>query len=215
MPLGEPSQVELRGLRVAFYTDNGVVSPTPETADAVKAAAQVLVEAGLKVIENRPPCVEQTTELFLGLISADGGAGLTLALQRAGTEETHPSLRGLLESMRPHALSAAEFMGLWYRWDMRRRAFMSFMEPVDVILSPVCAFPAMPHGATGQQLEAFSYVQTYSLTASPGVVVRAGTSPEGLPIGVQIVPRQWREDVALAVAWQIETALGGWQRPAI
>ena len=73
----------------------------------------------------------------------------------------------------------------------------------------------MPHGTTGQQLAAFSYVQTYSLTASPGVVVRAGTSPEGLPIGVQIVPRQWREDVALAVAQQIETALGGWQCPAI
>jgi amidase len=215
MPLGDPGQVELKGLRVAFYTDNGVVSPTPETADAVKAAAQVLVEAGLKVIENRPPCLEQTTELFLSLISADGGAGMALALQRMGTEESHPLLQGLLESMGPHALSAAEFMGLWYRWDMWRCAFLSFMEQVDVVLSPVCAYPALPHGTTGRQLDAFSYVQTYSLTASPGVVVRAGTSPEGLPIGVQIVPRQWREDVALAVAWQIETALGGWQRPAI
>ena len=47
------------------------------------------------------------------------------------------------------------------------------------------------------------------------VVVRAGASPEGLPIGVQLVARPWREDVALAAAEYIETALGGWQRPPV
>ena len=215
MPLADPGQVDLKRLKVAFYTENGIVSPTSATADAVKAAAQVLAEAGLAVVEDRPPCLEQSTELFLALLSADGGAGMAMALQMAGTQQVHPALQGLLESMRPYALSAAEFLGLWYRWDTWRSALLSFMEQVDVILSPVCAYPAMPHGTSGQQLAAFSYVQTYSLTGSPGVVVRAGTSPEGLPIGVQVVPRHWREDVALAVARHIETALGGWQRPAI
>jgi amidase len=215
MPLGDPNQVDLKRLKVAFYTDNGIMPPTPETVDTVKAAAQVLAEAGLTVVEERPPCLEQTTELFLALLSADGGAGMAMALQMVDTKEVHPMLQGLLESMRPQALSAAEFLGLWYRWDMWRSALLSFMEQVDAILSPVCAYPAMPHGTTFQCLAAFSYAQTYSLTASPGVVVRAGTSPEGLPIGIQVVPRQWREDVALAVAQYIETTLGGWQRPAI
>jgi len=45
------------------------------------------------------------------------------------------------------------------------------------------------------------------------VAVRGGTSPEGLPIGIQVVARPWREDVALAVAQHLETVLGGWQRP--
>ena len=44
-------------------------------------------------------------------------------------------------------------------------------------------------------------------------VAPAGTSDEGLPVGVQIVPRHWREDVALAVARRIESALGGWKPP--
>jgi amidase len=56
-------------------------------------------------------------------------------------------------------------------------------------------------------------MQTYSLTGWPAVSVRAGTSPEGLPIGVQIVARPWREDVALSVARHIESALGGWRAP--
>ena len=49
--------------------------------------------------------------------------------------------------------------------------------------------------------------------AEQPVVVRAGSSAEGLPIGVQVVARPWREDVALAVARHIEEALGGWRAP--
>jgi amidase len=46
-------------------------------------------------------------------------------------------------------------------------------------------------------------------------VVRAGTDPHGLPIGVQVVARPWRDHVALAVAQVIEGTLGGWQVPAL
>jgi Asp-tRNA(Asn)/Glu-tRNA(Gln) amidotransferase A subunit family amidase len=40
-------------------------------------------------------------------------------------------------------------------------------------------------------------------------------SSEGLPLGVQIVARPWREEVALAVAQSLEGALGGWRRPPL
>jgi amidase len=46
-------------------------------------------------------------------------------------------------------------------------------------------------------------------------VVRCGTSPEGLPIGVQIAAQPWREDVALAVARHLESVFGGWQAPPL
>ena len=45
------------------------------------------------------------------------------------------------------------------------------------------------------------------------MVVRAGTSERGLPIGVQAVARPWQEHVALAVARHIEESFGGWQAP--
>jgi len=73
----------------------------------------------------------------------------------------------------------------------------------------------MPHGTVSEGLQAFSYTMTYNLTGWPGAVVRGGTSPEGLPIGVQIVTQPWREDVALAVAGYLEKALGGFQPPTI
>lgn len=58
-----------------------------------------------------------------------------------------------------------------------------------------------------------AYTAPYSLTGYPCVVVRAGSSADGLPIGVQLVARPWREEVALALAKRLETAVGGWRPP--
>ena len=74
----------------------------------------------------------------------------------------------------------------------------------------------MNHGASlDKRVISVSYTMTYNLTGWPVAVVRAGTSPEGLPIGVQVVARPWHEDVALAVAKHIENVLGGWQPPPL
>ena len=100
-----------------------------------------------------------------------------------------------------------------FEWDRLRRAMLQFMERYDVILCPVAEHPAgRPGKADGRD---FIYMLPYSLTGWPCVVVRAGASPEGLPIAVQVVAQPWREDVALAVARKIEDALGGWQPPAL
>src|SRR6185369_9471163 len=49
---------DLRGVRVAWYTDDGVAPVTDETARAVAAVARALSDAGLHVEEQRPPHVE-------------------------------------------------------------------------------------------------------------------------------------------------------------
>jgi len=215
MPLEDPSKVELKSLKVAFYTDNGIVTPTYEIIGAVRTAVHALADAGAIVEEARPVGIEQSYELFRDLFAADGGAGVQRLLQMAGTSEIHPFVQQFGEILRPHALTTAEFGGLLVRWDMFRSTLLSFIEKYDVIICPVCATPAWRHSSTitEEQLVAGSYSMTYNLTGWPGAAVRGGTSPEGLPIGVQVVARPWREDVALAVAQQLETVLGGWQRP--
>jgi amidase len=61
----------------------------------------------------------------------------------------------------------------------------------------------------------FNYTLPYSLTGQPCVVVPSGCSRDGLPIGVQIVGRVWREDQAVAAGRTIQTMIGGWRRPAM
>ncbi|HEX9135127.1 MAG TPA: amidase family protein, partial [Ktedonobacteraceae bacterium] len=202
-------------LRVAFYTDNGIMTPTPETIGIVRTAVHALADAGTAVEEARPAGIEQSYAIFRDLFAADGGAGVRRLLQMAGTTEIHPFLQQFGEILRPHAMTTAEFSGFLVRWDLFRSTMLSFLEKYDAIICPVCALPAWPHSATmtEEQFLAGSYSITYNLTGWPAAVVRGGTSPEGLPIGVQVVARPWREDVALAVAQHLETVTGGWQRP--
>lgn len=86
------------------------------------------------------------------------------------------------------------------------------MQRFDVIVCPVAEGVAPLHGEpiTG---ETYIYQLPYSLTGYPVAVVRAGTSAEGLPIGVQIVARPWHDHVALAAALAIEAAFDAWPAP--
>ena len=65
----ERSSFDLRGTRVAWYTDDGVAPVTEETAKAVAAAAAALSDAGLIVEERRPPHVERGNEMWLKIFS--------------------------------------------------------------------------------------------------------------------------------------------------
>lgn len=215
MPLGDPAIVELKRLRAAFYTDNGIMPPSPETVEVVRKTAQVLSDAGMVVTEDIPAGIEHSFELENALFEADGGDGLEKLLEGAGTTEMHPWTKAIIEECCAKAISSAEFGGLMMQWDMFRSKMLAFMDNYDVIICPVCACPAMHHGTTFEKFPAFSYTMIYNLTGWPAAVVRAGTSPEGLPIGVQIVARPWRDDVALAVALHIEKILGGWQPPPL
>lgn len=102
---------------------------------------------------------------------------------------------------------------LYKRWDGFRSALLRFMGRFDLILSPVAADVAPLYKAELPGDHRFSYTVPYSLTGNPCVVVRAGTSSENLPIGVQVVAGNWRDATALKAARAIERALGGW-RPA-
>ena len=89
---------------------------------------------------------------------------------------------------------------------------LAFMQTCDLVLSPTGAAPALPHGeANRDDYPDAIYTRPYNLTGWPGCVVRAGTSPEGLPIGVQLGVVSWREDIVLAAASAVESGLGGWK----
>jgi amidase len=106
-----------------------------------------------------------------------------------------------------------EVLQLYEDWTNYRTEMLTFMEHYDLILCPVSAVTAPPHG--GMTAERFSFTLPFSLTGWPCATVRAGTSTDNLPIGVQVVARPWREDVAVTVARLIEQTLGGWKRSTL
>jgi amidase len=207
LPWYDKEVVDIGGLRVSFHTDNGIATPTAETRHTVERVARRFESEVNSVEEARPAGVEQTWDLF-PLYLWDGGAAASRLLHEAGTTEPSRSFEG-------PALEAVELDELVARWYTFRSRMHSFMADYDAIVCPVNATPARMHGPEMDDLTGFTYTITYNLTGWPSAVVRAGTSPEGLPIGVQIVARPGREDVALALAKFVETEFGGYQRPAL
>jgi amidase len=102
---------------------------------------------------------------------------------------------------------------LYQRWDGFRAAMLKFMSRFDVVLSPVAPIIAPLYKVPPAVDHQFSYTVPYSLSGNPCVVVRAGTSSEGMPIGVQVIAGNFRDATALRAARAVERALGGW-RPA-
>ena len=75
MPLGDPSKVVLRDLKVAYFDDDGVAPPTKEIAAAVRDSAKAFADAGVKVEESRPPDAAKPTTVYFDISRGDGGAG--------------------------------------------------------------------------------------------------------------------------------------------
>jgi amidase len=172
-----------------------------------------LAEAGIRVEEACPAGIDLTYDIYFDLFTADGGAGVESLLKEAGTQRVHPLMQRVLDLQHQGAKSVSEFAALVGRWDALRRDMLAFMANFDVLLCPVCSFAGMEHGSTYDRLACFSYTMAFNLTGWPAVVVRGGTNPEGLPIGVQVAAQPWREDVALAVAQFLQQVLGDWQPP--
>jgi amidase len=211
MPFARTSQRP----RIAFFVDNGILAADSDTAAVIRRAAGALEQHGLSVEEFRPPPVEQSYDLEMKFLGADGGDGLRQFLVEIGSHRTHPLLEGWLAKLGRHRTTVGGFAGYWAELDRFRTGMYRTLQRFDVILSPVAAFPAVAHGTSTDEriFPGFSYTMTHNLTGWPAAVVRCGASAQGLPIGVQIAAGPWREDLALTVAETLETLLGGWQPP--
>ncbi|MEA3502514.1 MAG: amidase [Actinomycetota bacterium] len=218
MPLLPSRDVDISTLRVAMYVDNRVIPASAETAAIVWDAARALEQAGATVEEAVPPGIEEGFGLFLSLLGADGGAAVGALLELYGTTEPSPFLIHLGELLADFSVpTPGDFDGVLLQWGLFKVSMLAFIANYDLVLTPVTPTPAVPHGATFNEdvLPGFSYTAVYNLTGWPAAVVRAGTSDDGLPVGVQIAATPWREDRALAAARVIERALGGFVPPEL
>ena len=211
----ERSSFDLRGVRVAWYTDDGVAPVTEETAKAVATAARALSDAGLIVQEQRPPHVDRGNEMWLKVFSRASvvqlrsvykgreGEGGDFVRWRLGTADVTP------------APTLDEYIAGWMERDRLREELLQWMETTPIILAPVGATPAYPHdtlkvtvrGSTFGTFRAFSYAQTFSVFDLPTVTVPVGRSNEGLPIGVQIAGTPFAEEMVLAAAEIVEKSV--------
>ena len=214
VPLGDPDTVAVGRLRVVAFTDNGIRPPTPETVVAVESAVAAIEATGAAIDWQVPPHLREAWESWFDVIRSDGHAWLQRLITAAGTPGMGSyDTRGWVTIEPP--VGADELTDRLDRGDRIRSRLLSWFASADLIVCPAMPQPAIRHGESNAEWFGDTYSDVHNLTGWPAVVVRGGQTADGLPIGVQLIARPWKEDVALAAARVVEDASGGWQPPPL
>ncbi len=214
---------ETKKSRVGYFEDDGRTPVTREIRAAVRTAAEALRGAGFKVERFCPEGLEEARILWKKFFVVCGGM-LLRPMFRGCEHDLSPTLKQFLEwSAAEPVLTAESLLEAWIARDVLRGRFFAQMRKYPILLCPPAAIPAFRHGERSWQidgktvsyLDAWSYTEWFNLLGSPGAVVPVSHSAEGLPIGVQIVGRPWKEEQVLAVAAALEKECGAWKIPPI
>ncbi len=214
--LRNESLEDLKRVPIAFFEDDGLIPVTPETRQAVNDAARTLAGHGFRVVPFRPHALEEARQVWWKFFVCCG-AMLLEPLAKGREAQLSPTFLDFLSiAHREPPLSGGELLSAWMECDHVRRKLLAEMNQFPILLCPVCAIPAFRHGERSwevegkrvEYLDAMRYTQWFNLLGAPAAVVPVGKSPEGLPIGVQIVGRPFEDERVLGIAAAVEASFG-------
>jgi Asp-tRNA(Asn)/Glu-tRNA(Gln) amidotransferase A subunit family amidase len=215
------ADADLGGVEIGYFEDDGAKPVTPETRQAIQTAVQALREQGIRVEPFEMENIEEARQLWWVFFGVSGAA-LTKPMVKGREQDLHPFVRDLMApSDGSEYPSFEQFLNMWVERDRLRWRLLEKMGRKRALLCPVAAVPAFRHRERSWTIDGrevrypriFSYCQIFNLLSNPSVVVPAGQSPEGLPIGVQIVGRHFEDPWILGIARRLGAALGEWRRP--
>lgn len=205
--------LDVSGLRVAWSLDLGFAVVDPEVAALTEAAMADLVAATGAARVDHPLVVDDYIRTYLGIEAADQWVGLPGGLWPERADELDPGVRPGWEH------SATLPVPAFARSHTRRRRLehqvTSWFEGADVLVTPMTAIPAfpaegpMPTTIAGTEvLGGMSVIHGMlaNLCNLPAMSLPAGTTAAGLPVGMQVIAGQHREDVCLRLGRLFEQA---------
>ena len=169
--------------------------------------------------------MKRALELYLAVLKLEAGVSVRDLIVAEGS--AHVTLRGGLKRKGPHTralrlLLMSEWMtgkmpqGRMTKQVAAREAFAR--EVVDTIGDGVLLHPTHPrvapkHGQTIGKPWLLTTTAVFNLAGVPVAQIPLGLNGRGLPLGVQAAVGPGRDHVAVAVALELERALGGWVPP--
>ena len=200
-------------LRIGRYCDNGMLALglDPQCAAAYEAASALLEELGHRV-EDVPAPFGPSLVPYFELLWAVSAAGVPVPAGKEGV--LRPLTRWLRE--RGRATPAPSFTGALAVLQLAARRAVTATADYDAVLTPTLAQLPAPVGwfaETGDPAEEFArmvaftpFTATYNSTGQPAVSVPLHWTPDGLPVGVQLVGRPADEATLLRLSAQLEAA---------
>ena len=233
LALPPPRHGALKNFRVLVVDTDPVLPTNAAVRAAIDRLAANLGKADVKIERQSPllPDFAASSRLYMRMLMSFLGAtfapethaGVQQAAQQLAPDDISLAaerLRGIALSHRDWVLADGARARLRAQW---RELFGTF----DAVVCPVMPTPAYPHDHSPEQetrridIDGKDYVYPdqlawpgiATLPGLPATAIPIGLSPDGLPVGVQIVG-PWLEDrTPLKLAELIEREFGGFVRP--
>ncbi len=203
---------DIDGLRIGWSADFGFAPVLPEVVDVTYKAAMVFEELGC-VVEEVNMVLPEPYDSFGPIQSAGAYDSLGQYLDEYGDRMTEFA-RFFIEM--GSRVTTGDYMRAEGRIAELKATFDDAFETYDLIMSPVSSFPAFPNETfPGSITGSSSYPVQYwngaftmhgNAIGHPAASVPAGFSPDGLPIGLQIIGRRYDEESVLAASAAFERA---------
>jgi Asp-tRNA(Asn)/Glu-tRNA(Gln) amidotransferase A subunit family amidase len=187
--------------------------------EAVRKAASLLTENGVVVDVFSPKGLDRAPNVWSFFFTDLPSRAIAKFI--AGREDqAHWTgvefLPKILGTPEPSGLDVVAMLG------ERDRIRINLLRQMpDVILLPVAGVPAFQHRERKWEtpakkiglFEAMMPVTAFNLTGFPALTLPMGMSPDGLPVGVQLVGKPFSEELLLAVGEHLENIRGPFGSP--
>jgi Asp-tRNA(Asn)/Glu-tRNA(Gln) amidotransferase A subunit family amidase len=209
-----------RSLRLGLWLDAGWGDPLQTAVRAaIEGAASIFARAGATIV----PVAPFTTRAMIDGLDSFWRMRSWLdyrALPPERQAKVLPYIRGWIAAGE-HLTGEQVFNG-YSQMGLMREAAVAALQGLDALLSPVSpdvAFPAeqaSPLDDPERPFEHIAYTVAFNFSEQPAISVPAAMSPEGLPIGLQIVGHRHDDLGVLRIArlWErLRAPLPAYPRP--
>jgi fatty acid amide hydrolase 2 len=227
--LGDPASVRVSELTVLDVEDNGVLEVSEDVREGQRRAVAALAERGARVVRARIEGLRASLQIWSSMMTAAGGESFSsmlgggtpiralheLARWALGrSPHTFPAL-GLAIVERIPKLLPKQVQRFVEQGRALRAELVERIGPRGVMLYPTYPTVAPVHHKPLFPPWRWIYTPIINVMELPSTQVPLGLNGEGLPLGVQVVSVHNNDHVTIAVALELERALGGWVFPPL
>jgi amidase len=184
----------------------------PAVEKALDTAREALLDAGYRIVEIEPPSVREIADEMGRTLFGEVNALMGQDIQRYGSRTFKKVYSSYLELFEPY--EGQDLLLALARRSRYVREWLLFLQDYPLVLTPFMPSPTLAWDRDAQGVEgardmlgAAIYVGAMNFLGLPAGNIAAHYN-DGLPVGVQIVGRRFREDMILDACEAIEQRVG-------
>lgn len=229
-----PTRHERLGdFRVLILDEHPLIPTGSAVREGVNRVADALADGGARVERHSPllPDMAEAGTLFMQLLFSGSIAYFPVdeyeqLRSRAGELSADDQSLGAAQ-LRAMVFSHRDWLAAYNRRELHRHGWRQLFAEFDAVVCPITPTPAFPHDhdpdllgrridIDGVEYPYFDQLVWAGLATMPGLpatAIPAGRSPEGLPVGVQLIGPMFEDRTPLRLAELLEPKIGGFQAP--